>query len=266
MVVRPGSGASEAEGWYDTSNFICGQSCFQPTAKAGCSARTSSGPPRRNGSNWSGGFNCFCDGTGRDRNAVGREPKTGFANNNAPRGWVPQCAAPFKPPVMGCYSGVALANVTGWSFESTTAKACDACYADQRCTGWSTADNRTATLYTGPLQHHFLKTCVSAARHSSHQSSGQRSWWGISAGDGHWYSTPQSGECASGAALGTDGCTWRVVQQVKYANASCIDGKIDAYVEQRGAACFARCGTPLNRTSECTRLETWQNPGPVTPP
>ena len=35
---------------------------------------------------------------------------------------------------------------------------------------------------------------------------------------GWWYSTPSAGECAAGAALGTDGCTWRTVSQPKTVN------------------------------------------------
>ena len=250
MMGGSSSDPFHTKGWYDTSNFVCGQDCFAPTGKSGCAAHNF-GPPRRNGTNWSGSFNCFCDGSDRDKLAVGREPKTGFANGGAPTGWVPQCASPFKPPLLGCYSGAVLSNVTGWSFESTTAKACDACYADQKCTGWSTADNRTATLYRGKLQNHLFKKCISAAREHSKHDSGSRSWWGITAGDGHWFSTPQRGQCPEGAPLGTGGCTWRMVETVKYANASCIDGKIDQYVETRGAPCFARCAKPLNRTSEC---------------
>lgn len=71
---------------------------------------------------------------------------------------------------------------------------------------------------------------------------------------GLWYSTPIAGECALGAPVGTNGCTWRVVKDVKYANASCVDGKISASVEKYGAKCFDSChsaGQPLNRTSDC---------------
>ena len=48
--------------------------------------------------------------------------------------------------------------------------------------------------------------------------------------------------------LGTDGCAWRVVEET-YRNASCVDGLVDAAVEAYGAACFATCSQPLNRTA-----------------
>ena len=45
--------------------------------------------------------------------------------------------------------------------------------------------------------------------------------------------------------------TWRQHGAIKYANASCVDGHVDTFLETSGRACFERCGAPLNRSSEC---------------
>lgn len=40
---------------------------------------------------------------------------------------------------------------------------------------------------------------------------------------GNWFSFPERGECATGTAVGTGGCTWRVVQLLKTVEASCLE-------------------------------------------
>ena len=65
------------------------------------------------------------------------------------------------------------------------------------------------------------------------------------------------GECAKGAALGTAGCTWRVLS-ASYHNASCIDRRVDAAIEAHGARCFRRCDPPLDRTADCY-LDCYRN-------
>lgn len=39
---------------------------------------------------------------------------------------------------------------------------------------------------------------------------------------GDWFSTPAMGECADGAPLGTNGCTWKVHQTTKAIKAYCM--------------------------------------------
>ena len=60
-----------------------------------------------------GGFNCFCDGTQRNKKTVGREPRGGqgrpAATVNLPgKGWYqppPQCASGFEPTCLKKSSG-----------------------------------------------------------------------------------------------------------------------------------------------------------------
>eukprot|EP00038_Savillea_parva_P023219 m.40054 g.40054 ORF g.40054 m.40054 type:complete len:440 (+) comp5908_c0_seq1:72-1391(+) len=60
---------------------------------------------------------------------------------------------------------------------------------------------------------------------------------------GFWYSTPSRGECTEDQEPGTGQpgeCTWKLVDAV-YKNTTCVDGRLDAEIERRGAACFATC-------------------------
>ena len=57
--------------------------------------------------------------------------------------------------------------MSGWSFESVTAIACDACSSDSACTGWRTDDNKTATLLTGHISAS-SDDCVGGKKHYSH--------------------------------------------------------------------------------------------------
>jgi hypothetical protein len=41
---------------------------------------------------------------------------------------------------------------------------------------------------------------------------------------GNWFSLPSRGECSHGEAVGTGGCTWRVVRLVKTVTAACLEG------------------------------------------
>ena len=253
LVVGPGGyDPYRPSGWFDTRSFRCGQNCMLPTEAKGCEDPTTRWGPEKNGSGWSS-YNCYCDGTHRDARTVGRETSPpGHYRPGAHAGWPPQCQDVFRPPVLGCLSGATLKQLPAWSFESAAAAACDSCYEDERCTGWAIAqDNRSATLFRGELSLKPLRKCVSAAHKGDRWGGGGRSWFGIGVGEGHWYSTPIAGECAEGAALGTDGCKWRQLGAIKYANASCVDRHVDAFLEASGRACFERCGAPLNRSSEC---------------
>ena len=254
-------GMPDGSGWTDTQNFQCGQDCLNPTREKNCSGTShSSWDQPRNGSSREGGFNCFCaDTEQRDLRAVGREPKggkNGYAQGpiNLPQGWyqpTPQCSDGFEPPCLvegpksrygqqckkrgGCLTGTAVKTIKGWSFDSTSSLACDACTSDADCTGWAitSPDNTTAELFHGAVTVKKDINCVSASRYKSHYGGGGgRSWYGVDAGPGFWFNTPVEGMCAEGQALGgltvegRDRCTWRVAETVKYANASCIDGQV----------------------------------------
>ena len=66
-----------------------------------------------------------------------------------------------------------------------------------------------------------------------------------------WYSTTKDGQCPEGAPLGTNGCSWRLVEEVKYANATCVDSKADEAIEAHGKTCFDKCPRPLNKATDC---------------
>ena len=72
------------------------------------------------------------------------------------------------------------------------------------------------------------------------------------------YAFPKDGKCREGAPLGTDGCTWRLIEEKKYANATCVDEKADAAVELHGKTCFDQCPHPLNRNTDCY-LDCYRN-------
>ena len=239
--------------WSDTRDFECGQGCMQPTRIDGHASCNEYEAPRNGTYGFGGAYQCFCDGTGRHNKTIGREaPPYAGLPAPGPSTWVPQCRLAYeqvyefwKPS--RCVKGTPLRQVSGWSFESVTAIACDACSADSACTGWRTDDNKTATLLTGHISAS-SDDCIGGKKHYSHHGGAGTNWG--SAGDlgGFWYSTPITAECKHGAPLGTDGCAWRVVEET-YRNASCVDGLVDAAVEAYGAACFATCTQPLNRTA-----------------
>lgn len=68
---------------------------------------------------------------------------------------------------------------------------------------------------------------------------------------GYWYTTPVAGECKKGEPVGTNGCTWRLVETIKYINSTCLNDKIDDAVIKHGHRCFGLCAKPLNKTGKC---------------
>ena len=66
-----------------------------------------------------------------------------------------------------------------------------------------------------------------------------------------WYT-----DTAVGCGTGRPGtlqanCTWRVAERVKRISKSCLEQRIYAHVQQRGAACFATCAQPLQIATKC---------------
>ena len=62
---------------------------------------------------------------------------------------------------------------------------------------------------------------------------------------GWWYSTPSAGECAPGAKLGTDGCTWRTISQPKTVNdTGCMAARMVAPLKSHNKACFDKLPPP----------------------
>lgn len=68
-----------------------------------------------------------------------------------------------------------------------------------------------------------------------------------------WYSFQAQGRCPAGAAIGTNGCTWRErLLARRVVSASCVEEKLAALAQQALPRCFAGCGDPappLNYTS-----------------
>lgn len=257
----PYSECNPADGW-DTKDWFCGQECIHPTHE-GC------GEPyqKKNGTGF-GGPQCWCD---RAYNTVGRERapgSTGQIFSDMPASYPPQCAGGFLPlsdDPTGCIAGEAYKKMLAWSFASAASMGCQACYADDRCTGWRSLDNRTVELFDTPLQNISAKGCVGARRH--HSRFGGSNWFGIVSLGGCespngcsnvWYSTTSASQCPPGKPLGTNGCSWRLVETTKYANATCVDAKADAAIEKHGAVCFDDCPVPLNKTTDCY-LDCYRN-------
>jgi hypothetical protein len=264
-----------ADGW-DTSDWMCGQECIEPT-HAGCNLPEGG---KHNGTgrhhSYSNGVECWCDGTNRQDHTVGREAApSGFETPMLEAGYAPQCASTFTPwgyPMsqagrcgtpMKALGGKVYATITGWSFESLAAAACKKCTADDECSGWASVDNVTAQLFSGFTKTVDTPGCVGGKRYHSPWEKYGGSWYGVAnLGNGYstniWYETPAKGECAEGEPLGTNGCTWRLISTLKYANATCVDEKADAAVERHGHVCFDECPKPLNRNTDCY-LDCYRN-------
>lgn len=70
--------------------------------------------------------------------------------------------------------------------------------------------------------------------------------------NGTWYSTREEGECKPGATPASDpNCFWKVKQEGRTVNASCVDGNVIAVVEKVRPDCFKACPQPTNQTSSC---------------
>jgi len=239
--------------WVDTSYFMCGQNCLAPTP-AGCA---SFGPqqPKNGTQDWgANSINCFCDGSGRHNKTVGRElTPMAAVESFGPNWWPPQCYLAFEESRAGpCLEGEVMKLVQGFDFESTAARACDACSKSSSCEAWVMQNNTAAELLSGvPVGK--PGTCVGGLKHHMRY----RSWGGAGQVGGLWYSTPSSAECPVGTPVGTNGCSWRVLSS-RYKNASCIDRLVDRAVETQGASCFKTCVQPLNRTSDCY-LDCYKN-------
>ena len=69
---------------------------------------------------------------------------------------------------------------------------------------------------------------------------------------GIWYSSLQTGYCGTGAAVGFNGCTWRVVSVDKIVKRACHTQVFGAAVGATAPACFERCGDQKNNvTAPC---------------
>lgn len=74
--------------------------------------------------------------------------------------------------------------------------------------------------------------------------------WRVAAANilpGMWYSTQKIGNCDEPSSLK---CMWRSAKTVKIANATCVNDRVVALVEQTGKQCFNACG-PKKVTSDC---------------
>lgn len=71
--------------------------------------------------------------------------------------------------------------------------------------------------------------------------------------NGSWYSTQAAGECQQGQLAGKD-CWWRLVEQTRNINASCVSENVIAAVMQHAkekkSLCFETCPS-VDRSSPC---------------
>ena len=210
------------------------------------------------------GPNCYCE---RSNRTVGRVKRTPHYSNHGsnPKWW----------PTQQCSVESHMSSAEGYCLNSTVYKTlpnalpsecCAACGTDVNCHGWvmpngSAVSNASApghardtcSLVGEPFSYHrvdpLTSTCLSAYKPgggAGHISGGVFG--------GYWYSFPKPGKCAKGTRPGdgTSTCTWRIVQQKKIVNASCVNDKVDRVVEKFGKECFQRCpGGVKNSTSTC---------------
>jgi len=247
-----------ADGW-DTKDWRCGLECLHPTHADGCPRDRPAWGPARNGSTGRGGYQCWCE---RTYKTAGRE-KAPTHHGYYPTAWPPQCSTgAFIPPYASlwrCVVGTAYKVLRAWSEASALTMACKACDQDTHCTGWRLGeDGKSATLFQGKIQHEICLFPTHSASKNPRQWPGL-SWFGVGNVIGYWYSmTTGGGECENGVPLGTNGCTWHVVEEKAYKNASCVDAHVDMSIEAYGKICFDTCPHPLNRTTDCY-LDCYRN-------
>ena len=71
--------------------------------------------------------------------------------------------------------------------------------------------------------------------------------------NGSWYSTRAEGECKRPSDIVGIDCWWRIEQQHRNVNASCVSERLVDTVRLHGQRCFSRCGAAAahNSTSPC---------------
>ncbi len=204
------------------------------------------------------GPTCYC---GRANKTVGRVQRTSHYHGHhggppPPKWWPGQSKCPSIIPVSSgfCMNG----TVDHVLKDASPAECCAAC-SDSTCIGWSyptglgDGDKGDCEIYKDPMTHSHGGNDACFTAYKEHHGSSHGGYISSSVLGGWWYSTPAAGECTGSATPGDgSGCTWRMLSAEKYANASCVDEKVDAAVEKFNAACFEACpGGVANATSEC---------------
>ena len=67
--------------------------------------------------------------------------------------------------------------------------------------------------------------------------------------NGTWYSTREEGECAGNVV--DNSCWWRLAEQHRTVNASCVDNRVISAVQALRPQCWTHCPFPKNRTTSC---------------
>mmetsp|Transcript_17758 Transcript_17758/g.41180 ORF Transcript_17758/g.41180 Transcript_17758/m.41180 type:complete len:418 (+) Transcript_17758:64-1317(+) len=165
---------------------------------------------------------------------------------------------PSDCPSFETRSDMTLKSAGYRSVETNQQGCCTACMADNKqslnCKAFSHDGKTTCTLHSsasywnleesphGKVGFHLSNDTASVLVAAAHLFAYQMS--------GYWYSTQEAGECKAGQVVGTD-CWWRVIEQKKMVNASCVDQNLVNIVEKRRPECFQSCPQPENRTESC---------------
>jgi len=197
---------------------------------------------------------CSCDAV--ETLSVGREfPKFG---SSVPAGTPAQCAANYYVlPSMGVRNGL-----KPWRRFKAPALA-DCCSA---CTAHNEKKDYSCGLYSYRDNHCelFQHASFNDLTPEKGSDSGYFSGLGLAAFvqraagelsnllNGTWFSTQAAGMCAEGdVPRGNGNCWWRVIEQTRNVNASCVnDNMIDTVVSLR-PDCFGKCPHPQQQDSDC---------------
>ena len=112
----------------------------------------------------------------------------------------------------------------------------------------------TSTSLSSTLSSTSTLTLTSAAAAASGGPPKESRWIDYISGlgcimNGTWYSTRKEGECAGNVI--DDTCWWRLAEQHRTVNASCVDDRVIGAVEAKRPECWKHCPFPQNRTTAC---------------
>eukprot|EP00300_Choanocystis_sp_HF-7_P001572 c11265_g1_i2.p1 GENE.c11265_g1_i2~~c11265_g1_i2.p1 ORF type:complete len:427 (+),score=61.30 c11265_g1_i2:541-1821(+) len=185
---------------------------------------------------------CLCDVV--ERYAVGRENVEfgGPINTSIPL----QCARAYEPEPRQLFQG---------TYESVASdlevNCCDLCTAKDSCLAYSFV-NSTCRLFTDVNGTDYSADDVYSGRKSQYPLLwSQISQLAINL-KGLWYSTQEPGRCKPGDKGPGIDCYWRIVENVRNVNSTCVNRHLVEVAVANNLPCFHGCGADAaNYSSPC---------------